>query len=226
MVSRQVVAVVGASLVATALAAQVLQPQPVGARGFDLDAQIPPAFGEWRVDPSIQPIAPSPDVQANLDKIYEQIVTRTYVNQAGERIMLVVAYGGEQSDSLKAHRQEVCYAAQGFAIRSVRSDSTRFGSTEVPIVRVHAVKGRRSEPVSYWFTMGDRVLMGRGERLLAQIGHGLRGEIPDGMLVRVSSLSSDTAASYRAHDQFLATLVTHLSPDARTRLAGLPRPAS
>jgi EpsI family protein len=217
---------VGVVLIATAVAATVLRPEPIRASGFNLQTQIPETFGGWRVDPSVVPIAPSPDVQASLDKIYDQIITRTYVNDRGERIMLVVAYGGEQSDSLKAHRQEVCYAAQGFAIRGVHKDTARIGSDNVPIVRVHAVKGRRSEPISYWFTMGDQIVMGRAERLAAQIGHGLRGQIPDGLLVRVSSLSADPAAAYAAHDSFLQALMTSVSPDALTRLAGLTRPAS
>jgi len=34
-------------------------------------------------------------VQANLDRLYRQIVARTYVNAAGERMMLTVAHGGD-----------------------------------------------------------------------------------------------------------------------------------
>jgi EpsI family protein len=212
---------VGAAMLGCAALAQMLRPKAVADRSFDLQALIPNQFENWRIDPSVVPIAPSPDVQANLDQLYDQIVSRTYVGDSGQRMMLVVAYGGDQSDSLKAHRQEVCYAAQGFAIRSVRDDVMQVDGAGVPLVRVHAVKGRRSEPVSYWFTMGDRVALGRAERLVTQIGYGLAGRIPDGLLMRVSNISGDTDSSFRAHDEFLRALLSSVGADARMRLAGL-----
>jgi EpsI family protein len=222
LTSRLVAAwLAGLAMLACAAAAHTLKPVPAPRIAFDLSQAVPVAFGDWRVDPSIVPIAPTPDVQASLDKIYDQIVSRAYVNSRGERVMLVIGYGGDQSDSLKAHRQEVCYAAQGFAIREVRNDRLTIGGTaSVPLVRMHAQKARRSEPVTYWFTMGDRVAIGRTERLALQIGHGLAGRVPDGLLLRVSSLSPDTAASYAEHDRFLRELLQAVDPQVRTRLAG------
>lgn len=212
---------VSAALVMCAAASAWLRPTAQLDPGFDLEQLVPTQFAGWQIDPGVIPVSPSPDVQANLDKLYDQILTRTYVNPQGQRIMLVIAYGGDQSDSLKAHRQEVCYQAQGFAIRSVRNDALQADGGTVPIVRLHAQLGRRSEPVSYWFTMGDTVAMGRAERLVTQIGYGLRGRIPDGMLVRVSNVSPDANASYAAHDEFLRALLTTVGASGRQRLAGL-----
>ena len=209
-----------AAMVACAALAQWWRPLPVERGGFDLQVLVPSEFGRWRVDPSIVPVAPTPDVQASLDKIYDQIVSRAYVDDQGRRVMLVIGYGGDQSDSLKAHRQEVCYAAQGFAVRSVVRDALSLQGASVPLVRLHAQKGRRSEPVSYWFTMGDEVAIGRVERLVAQVRHGLAGRIPDGLLLRVSNVSGDVAGSYAVHDQFLRELLQVVGPDVRARLAG------
>jgi EpsI family protein len=188
--------------------------------GFDLQRLVPQSFGDWRLDASIVPIPPSPDVQANLDKLYDQMVNRTYVNSRGERIMLSIAYGGDQSDSLKAHRQEVCYSAQGFAIVELLQSEVAFAGRSIPAARLLAVKGGRSEPVTYWFTMGDRVVMSRPARLLAQLSYGLQGEIPDGMLVRVSNLSADSQASYAAHTRFLDDMLAALDPRTLARMAG------
>jgi EpsI family protein len=219
--SRSLISIVAAlAMFGCAAAAQFMRPEPGPAPEVSLEDAIPRQFAGWTMDADVAPVPPSPDVQANLDKLYSEILTRAYVNERGERMMLVIAYGGDQSDSLKAHRQEFCYSAQGFSIRQVRDDTMRFAGNEVPLVRVHAVKGRRSEPVSYWFTMGDRVAISRTDRLLTQIGHGLRGQVPDGLLVRVSSLSRDPAASYAAHDAFLRDLLGVVGPDARARLAG------
>ncbi len=204
-----------------ALASAALQPRAQPDRALALDTLIPAAFGGWRIDPTTAPVPPSPDVQANLDELYDQILTRTYVDADGNRMMLVIAYGGDQSDSLKAHRQEVCYAAQGFTIRSVLPDQPTLADRAVPLVRVHATKGRRSEPMSYWFTMGDRVAIGRLERLILQLRYGLQGRIPDGLLVRVSSLGSDLPSHFAAQDAFLEAMLASLPPAHRTRLAGL-----
>jgi EpsI family protein len=211
----------GAAMLCCAALASAWHPVAVPQPGFQLETLIPAQFGGWRIDASVIPIAPTPDVQENLDKLYGQIVSRTYVNDRGERMMLVVAYGGDQSDSLKAHRQEVCYTAQGFSVGSVHRDNLSLQGVSVPLVRMHAQKGGRSEPVSYWFTMGDRVVIGRVDRLIAQIGYGLAGKIPDGLLVRVSSISRDVPASYAAQDDFLRGLLSVVDVGGRRRLAGL-----
>ena len=212
---------VAAALLACAAASWFLRPTVQPDSSLDLEKMVPAQFAGWRIDPDIIPISPSPDVQANVDKYFDQTLTRTYVNAQGQRIMLVIAYGGDQSDGLKAHRQETCYSFQGFAIRSVHDDVLRADGGSVPLVRMHAQLGRRSEPVSYWFTIGDQVAMNRAVRVAAQIGYGLRGRVPDGFLVRVSNLSGDTTGSYAAHDEFLRALLANVGASGRQRLAGL-----
>src|SRR5205814_1223827 len=107
----------------------------------------------------------------------------------GERVMLTIAHGGDQSDALKAHRQEICYAAQGFEIHGLEHGNAAIAGRVIPVTRFVGIERDRVEPVTYWFTMGDRVVLGRAQRLRVQLASGLAGRIPDGMLVRVSSLS-------------------------------------
>jgi EpsI family protein len=213
--------VAGVAMVCCAVLAQTWRPVAAAASDFQLEAAIPAEFSGWRVDPNVVPVAPTPDVQENLAKIYGQIVSRTYVNEAGQRMMLVVAYGGDQSDSLKAHRQEVCYEAQGFTVRQVHRDSLNLGGQAVPLVRMHAQKGNRSEPVSYWFTMGNKVVIDRVSRLVTQLRFGLARQIPDGLLFRVSNLSPNTSASFSAQDGFIQSLLAAVDSPSRLRLAGL-----
>ena len=213
---------VGAAMVLAAGAAPALKSSRVHpvAAAFDLEKVIPHSFGNWIVDPSIVPITPAPDVQAQLDRIYDQIVSRTYVNARGERVMLVVAYGGEQSDALKAHRQEVCYAAQGFEISKVLTGDLRLREKTIPVTRMVAVRGPRSEPVTYWLTMGDRVVLGRLERLMVQLSFGLSGRIPDGMLVRVSSISLNQAQAFDEQTEFVSALLEGMRQGDVHRLLG------
>jgi len=211
----------GAAMCAAALAAIVLKPSPAGAdASLDLEKIIPGRFGEWAAQPSAGAIVPAPDVEANLARLYSQIVSRTYVNSRGERIMLMVAYGGDQSDALKAHRQEVCYTAQGFTIHDLHGGELAAQGGSIPVTRMLATRAERSEPVTYWFTMGDRVVRGRFERLAMQLREGFKGRIPDGMLVRVSSISTDPQAAYAAQQAFVAALLASMPPAERTRLAG------
>lgn len=213
---------IGVAMLAAAGAALALKPAGMqhAAANFDLGQAIPGSFDDWVIDPSIVPVLPAPDVQAKLDRIYNQVVSRTYVNAQGERIMLTVAYGGDQSDALKAHRQEVCYAAQGFEIRSLAFDNLLLQGKSVPVTRVLAVRGLRSEPVTYWLTMGDRVVLGRLERLMVQLRFGLSGRIPDGMLVRVSSISTDPARAFKGHEAFIGALLVGMRRGDVHRLLG------
>ncbi|HSN21120.1 MAG TPA: EpsI family protein, partial [Usitatibacter sp.] len=210
------------AIAGTALATPRLAPEPV-VRPIDLEAILPASFGDWRIDPGVAPLAPAPDVQAKLDRLYDQLASRTYVNSAGEQMMLVVAYGGDQSDALKAHRQETCYAAQGFAIGSLAHGRLDAAGRSIPVTRFVAARGARAEPVTYWFTMGERVVLGRLERLRVQLAAGFRGEIPDGMLVRVSSLSADPASAFAAQGRFVGALLAAMPPTAVERLAGARR---
>ncbi len=207
------------AMAASAAAAPVLKPKAAPA-ALDLERMVPRAFAGWRVDPASMPLPPAPDVRAKLDRIYQQVVSRTYVDAQGHAMMLTVAYGGDQSDALKVHRQEACYAAQGFDVRDVRSATLPAAGRAIPVTRMLAVRGARSEPVTYWFTMGDRVVLGRLDRLEAQLAAGFHGRIPDGLLVRVSSLSTDEASAFAAHAAFVAALLGTLSPQDADRLAG------
>ena len=95
-----------------------------------LEKQVPEAFGEWRLDTSIRPLVPDPGLQAMLDTLYSQTLARTYVNAKGERVMLSIAYGSDQSNEATAvHRPEFCYSAQGFRVKVVDREVINIGGT-------------------------------------------------------------------------------------------------
>ena len=187
---------------------------------IDLEAMVPESFGEWTIDRSIVPVMISPDAQSVLDRIYSQTLARTYRNAAGQRVMLSIAYGGDQSDALQVHTPEVCYAAQGFeVIRGLVGEiATRYGS--LPVKRLTAIKGPRREPITYWVTVGDRATTSGLRQKLAQLRYGLTGKIPDGMLVRVSTIGSDDTRAYAVQDQFIHRLLSEINDADRVRVIG------
>ena len=187
---------------------------------IDLEIMIPIEFGDWRVDKSIIPLQVDAETQAMLDKIYNQTLSRTYINSIGERIMLSVAYGGDQSDNLAVHKPEVCYYAQGFEIMKTFADEllTQYG--KLPIKRLLAVKGYRNEPITYWVTVGNKAVLPGIDEKLQQLKYGLTGDVPDGMLVRVSSIDADNAKAYQLQAVFIQDLLFAVNINERVRLIG------
>ena len=162
---------------------------------IDLAVAIPIDFGDWKIDPNVAPIRPSPVQQETLDKTYDQIVSRTYVNSLNERVMLTVAYGSSQTRKARAHRQEVCYAAQGFKIGDLEQTNQRVLGVEIPMTRFIGTQVDRTEPVTYWFTIGDSLVRSYWDRQIVQLKYAFLGAIPDGYLFRVSSIASAPAAA-------------------------------
>ncbi len=188
---------------------------------FDLETMIPKQFGEWAVDARMVPLQVDPETQAKLDRIYNQTLSRTYVNRTGERVMLSLAYGGDQSDNTGLHRPEVCYAAQGFEVKKNTGALLVTGYGAVPIRRLVAVNGARHEPITYWITVGNKAINPGLDQRLLQLRMGLTGVVPDGILVRVSTITPDVAASYKVQDAFVNELLNSLDGSARARLIGV-----
>jgi EpsI family protein len=186
----------------------------------DLETLFPRSFGDWVVDDRMPVQLVSPDQAAVLNAIYNQTLSRTYVNPQGDRVMLSVAYGGDQSDATRAHRPEVCYPAQGFQIMKASDGVVATPSHPVRVRQLVARQGARIEPITYWIVVGDKVTISGTEQKVAQLGYSVRGVIPDGMLVRVSTIDPDTARAYAVHERFVADLASALGQQHRSRVIG------
>ena len=92
---------------------------------------------------------------------------------------------------------------------------------DIPVRRLFATMGARQEPLTYWFTVGDKAVLGTTQKRLVELSFGLTGRIPDGMLFRVSSIDPDQARAYRMQEQFVNQLLQTVTPAGRKRLSGL-----
>ncbi|MDZ5455576.1 exosortase-associated protein EpsI, B-type [Azohydromonas lata] len=187
-----------------------------------LETAIPKKFGSWRVDTDLPVILPSPEVQEKLDKIYNQVLSRTYVDVQGNHIMLSIAYGGDQSDGTTAHKPEICYPAQGLEIVYNRVGTMNVQNQDIPVRRLRARMGSRHEPITYWIVVGDQAVTSGSGMKMVQLRYGMRGLIPDGMLIRVSSLERDPEAAFKRHEEFIRALTASVDPSLRLRLLGAP----
>jgi EpsI family protein len=201
-----------------------LQPnRTAAAKGtaISLEAIVPKDFGEWTELPSRVAEVVNPQTKELLDKLYSQLLSRSYINKDGYRIMLSLAYGDDQRGGLQAHRPEVCYPAQGFKLSKLEDGrlGTAFGDIEVR--RLNTAMGERIEPVTYWLTVGSQVIQTKFDTRIAQIRLGLTGQIPDGLLFRVSSIDADSERAFSMQQKFVADLMSAVPDSSRKQLSGL-----
>lgn len=189
----------------------------------DLESMLPKQFGAWTTDDTVAPLRTDPETTAMLDRLYNQILSRTYVDAHNRRVMLLIAYGGDQSESMQVHKPEVCYPSLGFQIHNPSAGSLDTGFGRIPVRRMVAVQGARVEPITYWMTLGDKIAEGGGGAWkLEQIKYGLTGKIPDGLLFRLSSITTNDIAAYQAQEAFTQALLKALPEKDRARFIGHP----
>ncbi len=182
---------------------------------------IPQQFGEWRALPESHGQIINPQQTAILSKLYSQTLSRSYANAKGEVVMLSIAYGANQSDSLGLHYPEVCYPAQGFTVVAKQKTELTMPQGTIRATQMMTQLGNRLEPLTYWSTLGDQVVHKGTETKLAQLRYGFQGQIPDGLIFRVSSITREPAAGYALQSAFTQQLLASLTNDQRQFLAGL-----
>jgi EpsI family protein len=210
-------------MVATAGAAQVLKPRPdTGPAPFGkLDDIVPKQFAGWQLDPYAGGgLVVNPSLEKVLNTLYSDQLSRTYVNASGQRVMLSLAYGRHQSRDLQVHKPEVCYVAQGFQLQAAAKVAVNTPLGSFPAMRLVARLGQRNEPVTYWIRIGDKVIRGWWEQNQARVAYGLQGRVPDGLLVRASTIDNDAAHGFELQERFLADMVAAVAPANRPMFVG------
>ncbi len=213
----------GLLMLGTALAAWAMHPRTLMSEQrakTPLATLIPASFGDWKELPQSGRQIVNPQQTAILEEIYSETLSRVYVNSNGATIMLSLAYGANQSRDLQIHRPEVCYSAQGFQIISTNKTSLTTTSGSVPAMQLVAKLGQRNEPITYWVRIGEKVVRGNLEQGFARMQYGLNGVVADGILFRVSSISSDNSKAYATQQQFINDLLKAVPADTRSYLLG------
>lgn len=216
------------AMLAAAGLAFALTPHRLMARThdvFDVNARIPMAFGDWKALPGSGVIRPPADgLEA---EVYNQEAFRAYADKEGHVVFFVVAYGESQSDRLQLHHPEVCYTAQGF--RVTRPTRAKFAwspsAPPIQLTRLVATREDRLEPISYWMRIGYDVTTSNWARNALKLEYGLRGWIPDGALLRVSTVGLPPDLSFKIQDKFIHDLLNEVPPETRAFLVGDPSKA-
>jgi EpsI family protein len=214
-------------IVCAALAAHAMTPRQYLSNqraALNLDRVLPTEFGTWRLDQQAPGLV-NPELNEALSRIYTQMVSRTYVNDKGERVMLAVTYGPDQRADRAVHYPEICYPAQGFRIASNHAGSIDIGENRVSVRRLETnYNNTRMEPVTYWTTIGDYTSVGGFRKRLLELRYGLSGIVPDGILFRVSSIGADSSKEFDRQNRFTKELLLTVRSEDRTLLTGKPAP--
>ncbi len=217
-------------ILATAVLSQVLIPRQLMARATtapSLESVVPRQFGTWTVVPEISPVRPiDPEAYFQADplsvKNYSQEVARGYSDGHGNIVMLLVAYGPVQNYRLKAHRPEICYTANGFRVSGKTEATVLFRDSAPPIrvARLIAERESRYEPITYWIRVGNDIANGVVDHQLSRLRYGLKGLIPDGALIRISTIGLPEEASFNLQDKFIQDLLAAIPPQELTFFTG------
>jgi EpsI family protein len=190
---------------------------------IDLAAMVPKTFGDWREEVNQVAQVVNPQQRDLLSKIYSQTLSRTYVNTQGYRVMLSIAYGKNQSDALQMHKPEICYPAQGFTLMDKQSTALNILGKPITATRLSTSLGKRHEPITYWTVVGDHIVTNGIDKKLTELRYAVSNRIPDGMLVRVSSIDPDTQNALKIQARFSADLVQSLPDTLASRFAGVAK---
>ena len=214
---------IGALCAASAGAAYQLTPRRkvslVGSA--KLEQVVPATFGDWSSTDVGDPVALNTEDSLSA-KIYNQLVTRLYVNRVtGQQVMMLLAYGATQTDDLQIHRPEVCYPAFGYDIVDSRNIALPVaGSVSLPARQMLARKATGAEAIVYWSRIGETLPQDGKQQRSDKLEAALSGYIPDGILCRFSCFQPETAVDVRA---FIVQLLLAVAPDKRQMLIGTAR---
>lgn len=221
---------------AALLVAQQLRPTRYAERqGVTLGAMLPPTVKQWReVKSNLVQMSLTPegiDRSEAVAATYDDTAMTSYADPKGNLVMVALAYGRLQRQEGKIHRPELCYSAQGFTVNTKTTVALPLTPGGAPdgLIQVHRIdtsSRRQREIVSYWIRIGDLFSVSAFETRTHIMTVGLQGEIPDGILFRVSQVvpseltGPELEAAYARQESFMVALAGSLTGGGKKMLIG------
>jgi EpsI family protein len=215
--------ILGASCLLAAGAAYQLTPRRhlnlLGPK--KMDAVVPTAFGDWTSQGDADLVKPVAEGSLAA-RLYSQSISRIYSHANGrEDVMVLIAYGDNQSDLLQLHRPEACYPAVGFSLVLNQPTTVPLGhGVSLPGRRVTAERSERRENIVYWTRLGEFLPTNGTDQGEARLKTAMQGYIADGVLIRCSKVGPDDQTAFAQLDSFIAEMVAAVAPANRPALVG------
>ena len=216
--------VVGGALAVTGMFASAATLRSAGSGAATamrpLERLIPAAVGEWNLSPFADVLIPR--AEKAQDKSYDEVVTRYYESRSAPGVMLLVAYGSAQTGDTQLHRPEACYPVAGFKLHRWPDIMLPLSGVAIPARAMTAVATGRIEQLLYWTRVGDEFPTSSISQRWAALRQTLRGSIPDGVLVRLSTIGADRGAALDVLRRFATELMAAGGPALRKVLTAKP----
>lgn len=214
--------IVGGAMIATAALSGALS---LRARATARSRQVPPLdsllpdrVGSWQRSSADGVLIPQADVAGSSP--YDDLATRYYTSASAPAVMLLVAYGGMQTGDVQLHRPEVCYPAAGYRIS--HGHDVALGLAPELVVAARTLTARTpdtTERILYWSRVGHAFPTSSASQRLEVFRQSLTGPVPDGCLVRMSTVVDEDDALPVLRD-FARELVATPSAELRRLLVG------
>ncbi len=225
MIARRDILIGSACLIAAGAAYGLKPRRHVSILGErSLNDIVPRKFGPWASQDVSGLVAPK--VEGSLaDRLYNEIIERIYQHEtSGAEIMMLLAHGQNNTDSLQLHRPESCYPAFGFTLTSNRATQLPLaGAVTLPARRLVADAPGRRENIVYWSRLGEFLPINSSEQRRDRLATAMGGYIPDGLLARFSAIGDDPATTLPMVEGFIPAMIAAVAPKGRAALIGTTR---
>lgn len=183
--------------------------------------EIPLLFSRWEKQQTNIAEVVDPTQQAVLKYLYTETLSASYINANKGLVMLSIAYGKDQRDGNDVHQPDLCYPAQGFTVIEQRELPLVLDANRSIVVKyMKTQKGQRIEPLIYWTTLGDAVYRGKLQKKIIDFKYSRDNLIPDGMIVRVSTIEEDSAIAMASITDFVTDWYASMPEQQRKRYFG------
>lgn len=225
MISRRDLIMGGACLAGAGAAYQLKPRRNVPLLSKRTLAEIvPTAFNSWTSQDVGDPLAINGPGTLSA-KIYNELLVRLYASsETGDQVLMVLAYGGRQTDELQLHRPEVCYPAFGYTL--VRNEAVQMPLSKgvsLPARRLIGKRDDHEEGVVYWTRIGETLPVDAAEQRRDRFKIAFGGIIPDGLLSRFSSVRRPDSDAWAPIETFIPQLIDAVAADDRKVLIGTDR---
>jgi EpsI family protein len=204
--------VIGGALAASAGVAYARQPEVAApqVKTEEFEDWVPDNVGPWAVVSASGVVLPPPDTLR--DRLYDNLATGVYAAPDAPIVMMLTAYNNEQDGVLQVHRPEVCYPVGGYDLTETEKVPLQAAGRTIPANFFTASAPNRIEHVLYYTRLGGAYPRSWAEQRIAVVRANLAGNIPDGILMRVSTIGPDRADALPALRRFADMFVSAAPP--------------
>lgn len=198
----------------TAALAFGYKPERIAGTGQQVDLRaIPAQVGIWRMVDEESGVTFAQD-------FLNDVLMRVYQRPDGRVVQLAIAYGADQRQNFSIHVPEGCYRAGGFDVTTVGLFSQSEPALQLKQLFVRSDK--RTEALQYWIVLNGQVVTSHFERKIRQVWYSVLGARAGGVLVRVSSVSTDRdfRQEYTVQQDFIHHFYNALNQEQRRILFG------